>query len=67
MGEQVPPGVGLRTTMDGSRLKADLFYDDSWNDRIASHAPELVLAEGAGGKSRPVNWERLAPESSTVR
>jgi uncharacterized membrane protein len=61
MGEQVPPGVGLRTTMDGSRLKADLFYDDSWNDRIASHAPELVLAEGAGGKARPVNWERLAP------
>jgi hypothetical protein len=61
MGEQVPPGVGLRTAMDGSRLKADLFYDDSWNDRISSQAPELVLAEGAGGQARPVNWERLAP------
>jgi hypothetical protein len=61
MGEQVPPGVGLRTTMDGSKLKADLFYDESWNDRIAAHAPTLVLAEGAQGKPRPVNWERLAP------
>lgn len=61
MGEQVPPGMGLRTVMDGSRLKADLFYDDSWNDRIAAHAPELVLAEGSDGKVRPVSWERLAP------
>ena len=61
MGEQLPPGVGLRTAMDGSRLKTDLFYDESWNDRIAAHAPELVLAEGADGKARPVSWERLAP------
>jgi uncharacterized membrane protein len=61
MGEQVPPGVGLRADMDGSRLKADLFFDETWNDRVALHAPELVLSEGAGGVARPVNWERLAP------
>jgi hypothetical protein len=61
MGEKVPPGVGLRTTMEGSKLKADLYYDDTWHDRIAAHAPQLVLAEGTDGKTRPVNWERLAP------
>ena len=61
MGEQTPPGIGLRTAMDGSRLKADLFYDESWNDKIAARAPELVLANGADGKARPVSWERLAP------
>ncbi len=61
MGEQLPPGVGLRTTMDGSRLKADLFFDETWNDRVSRHAPELVLAKGAGGEARAVDWERLAP------
>ena len=61
MGEQVPPGIGLRTAMDGTRLKADLFFDESWNDRIALSAPQLVLAEGSGGEARPANWERLAP------
>ncbi len=30
-------------------------------DRIAAHAPELVLAEGADGKAAPGAWERLAP------
>ncbi|HSJ03098.1 MAG TPA: VWA domain-containing protein, partial [Verrucomicrobium sp.] len=44
MGETVPPGVGLRTTLEGSKLRADLFYDDSWTQRIAAHAPELVLS-----------------------
>lgn len=61
MGEQTPPGIGLRTVMDGSRLKADLFYDESWNDKIAAQAPELVLVKGADGKVRPVGWERLSP------
>ncbi|MFZ4764441.1 MAG: VWA domain-containing protein [Roseimicrobium sp.] len=61
MGESLPPGIGLRTTMDGSKLKADLFYDESWNERVAAHAPELVLAKGADGKAQPVGWERLAP------
>lgn len=61
MGEQLPPGVGLRTTMEGSRLKADLFFDETWNERVSRHAPELVLAEGSGGEARPVDWERLAP------
>lgn len=61
MGEQVPPGIGLRTAMEGSVLKTDLFYDETWNDRIAAHAPELILAEGADGKARPVAWERLEP------
>ena len=61
MGQNVPPGLGLRVAMDGSQLKADLFYDESWNDRIATSAPQLVLARGAAGKTQPQPWERLAP------
>jgi uncharacterized membrane protein len=60
-GEQIPAGVGLRTAMDGNRLKADLFYDESWNGRVAAHAPELVIAAGADGETKNVSWERLAP------
>lgn len=61
MGSPLPAGLGLRTSLDGSRLKADLFYDDSWSVRIAAHAPELVVSAGSDGKMRKVPWERLAP------
>jgi len=61
MGNPLPAGVGLRTSLDGSRLKADLFFDESWNPRVASHSPELVVSDGSDGKWRAVPWERLAP------
>ncbi|MDB6138557.1 MAG: hypothetical protein JWO94_1629 [Verrucomicrobiaceae bacterium] len=61
MGEQTPPGLGLRVDMDGSRLNADLYYDDTWNERIAASPPQLLLAAGADGKTVSEAWERLAP------
>lgn len=61
MGETLPPGLGVRTAMDGTRLTADLYYDDTWNQRIAAAPPQLVLATGAGGKAVNEAWERLAP------
>lgn len=61
MGEQVPPGLGLRVGVDGSRLNADLFYDETWNDRIAASPPQLLLAFGSNGKTVNQAWERLAP------
>lgn len=61
MGEKEPPGMGLRTTMEGSKLRADLFFDESWYERVSASAPELVVAEGADGETRQVAWERLAP------
>lgn len=61
MGNQLPAGLGLRTSLEGSQLNADLYYDESWSARIAAHAPELVVSDGADGKLRPVPWERLAP------
>jgi uncharacterized membrane protein len=61
MGEQTPPGIGLRTAMEGSRLEANLFFDETWNDRIATTSPELILAKGSDGQATPVSWERLAP------
>ncbi|MCE9518647.1 MAG: VWA domain-containing protein [Verrucomicrobia bacterium] len=61
MGNQLPAGLGLKTTLDGSQLKADLFYDETWNARIAAHAPELVVSAGSDGRLRTVPWERQAP------
>ena len=61
MGEQVPPGMGLRVGVDGSLLTADLYYDDTWNDRIAASPPQLLLAVGVDGKTTNQVWDRLAP------
>jgi uncharacterized membrane protein len=61
MGNPLPAGLGLRTSLDGSRLKADLYYDETWQARVAEHAPELVVSDAADGTPRAVPWERLAP------
>jgi hypothetical protein len=61
MGTALPPGIGLRTDLEGSRLHAELFYDETWNERVAAHAPELVLSSGVESKTRTIAWERLAP------
>jgi uncharacterized membrane protein len=61
MGETLPPGLGIRTVMDGTRMTADLFYDDTWNERISAAPPQLVIATGSNGKAVNEAWERLAP------
>lgn len=61
MGEDVPPGVGLRCTLDGTRLDIDLLYDDTWQERIVRTPPRVALAEGASGDVTYLAWERLAP------
>jgi hypothetical protein len=48
-------------SVDGSRLNTDLFYDETWNDRIAASPPQLLLAAGAEGRTVNQAWERLAP------
>lgn len=61
MGEELPPGLGLRTRVDGTELRVDLSFDETWEERFAKRAPELYLAAGATGKPRRVAWRRLAP------
>ena len=39
----------------------DLFYDASWEERLAASTPEVLVADGATGKARPLVWERMEP------
>ena len=61
MGEAIPPGLGLRTQLDGSRLKADLFYDESWTSQVAEQGPELMITSAEQAEARSLPWLRLAP------
>ena len=61
MGSDIPAGLALRPRLDGSELGLDLFYDATWEERLAVNAPQIVVADGARGKERALVWERLEP------
>jgi von Willebrand factor type A domain len=60
-GDALPPGLGLRTRLDGALLQLDLFYDASWEQTFGETAPRVMLGDGADGKARDLVWERLEP------
>jgi Mg-chelatase subunit ChlD/uncharacterized membrane protein len=63
MGQELPPGIGLRHRLDGTRVNLDLLYDTGlWADQIANHAPVLKITEDhAGGAAWEVAWRRMQP------
>ncbi len=63
MGEELPPGLGLRHRLEGSEWSLDLFYEaDPWESRFAAAPPRLVVQSGyRDGDRRELVWERLAP------
>ncbi len=60
-GEQLPPGLGLKTHLDGTELRIDLFYDQSWEQRLDAAPPRLLLAEQGSKAPREITWQRQAP------
>ena len=64
-GDDAPPGLALRTDLDGERLTLDLLYDETWNARIAQTPPTATLAESGGVSTavttRPLIWEKIEP------
>ncbi|MEM7143702.1 MAG: VWA domain-containing protein [Verrucomicrobiota bacterium] len=69
MGDEVPPGIGVRTEMVGTQLAIDLFYDDDWNDRFAEDPPRcLISSSNLKGNLDSLVWQRLSPSHfSTTR
>lgn len=62
MGEQLPPGIGLKHRMEGTVLKLDLLHDESWEQRLMAKAPRIMMAYGSrADSSHEISWERLSP------
>ncbi len=65
-GEDAPPGLALRTAVEGDRLALELLYDETWAARVAdSGGPVATLAESANGRGaetvKPLVWEKIEP------
>lgn len=65
VGEDAPPGLALRTRLEGDRLTLELLYDETWATRVAEAAPVALLAWSGADRSkdevRPLVWERIEP------
>lgn len=63
MGFELPPGLGMKHRIEGTRLTVDLFYDSAeWADRFAEQPPRIKLLEDNGdGEPYEVFWKRIAP------
>jgi hypothetical protein len=62
MGENLPPGIGLKHRLEGNLLTLDLLHDAEWEAKLSAKAPRILLAHGprADGQHE-MAWERLAP------
>lgn len=60
-GDDVPPGLGVRPSLDGERLSVELLYDEEWEQAFGRNGPELLVTRGTGGDIEEVLWERMEP------
>ncbi|MDF1657254.1 MAG: VWA domain-containing protein [Verrucomicrobiales bacterium] len=69
IGEQIPPGIGVRHEITGSELRIDLIYDSEiWASEFAKSPPRLVIEQGdLGNRAEELIWERLAPGHYSVK
>lgn len=61
MGQEAPPGIGYKLAVEGDRLKVDLFYDASWEERFAQNFPKILVSDAGMDRSRELVWERMTP------
>jgi hypothetical protein len=68
MGMELPPGIGLRHRLEGTRLTIDLLYDpEEWGERFSSEPPRLKLIEdGLNAAAYEIPWRRIAPGKFSV-
>ncbi len=61
MADDVPPGIGLATKVEGTRLIADLWFDTRWEETLSRTPPVILAVGGDGGGVETLVWERLEP------
>ncbi len=67
MGDDLPPGVGMRSRLEGTLLTVDLFYDDTWEERFSEKAPRMMLSRGERAEDTfEVIWQRMSPGHYTA-
>ena len=67
MGEELPPGLGLRHRLEGTRLTLDLLYDPAeWEQELSENPPRIKILESGNPKDYEVPWKRIAPGHFSV-
>ena len=61
MGENLPPGIGLRHELQGTSLHVDLMFDERWEEDLSRRAPALLVVQGESVESEERTWQRMAP------
>jgi hypothetical protein len=62
MGEQLPPGVGLKHHLSGRQLTIDLMHDAEWDPKLQAKPPRILMAHGSDASgAHELSWERLSP------
>lgn len=62
MGEQLPPGIGLKHHLEGRQLTLDLMHDAEWEPKLRAKPPRILMAHGAdAARAHELAWERLSP------
>lgn len=62
MGEQLPPGVGLKHHLSGRQLTIDLMHDAEWEPKLQAKPPRILMAHGSDASgAHELSWERLSP------
>lgn len=62
MGEQLPPGIGLKHHLAGRQLTIDLMHDAEWEPKLQAKPPRILMAHGNDAKNgHELAWERLSP------
>ncbi|PTY03073.1 hypothetical protein DB346_07415 [Verrucomicrobia bacterium LW23] len=61
VGNETPAGTRLSSRVDGTELTIEFLYAASWEDKISSNPPKLLLTEGSNQPAREHTWQRIAP------
>ncbi len=65
MGQDIPPGLGLRWDITGTALDLDLHYDSAlWETTISQTPPRIALVTGPTPDAttrREIPWDRIGP------
>ena len=64
---EIPPGLSLRTKLEGNSLTMNLYFDAKWNEIFSQSIPSIYLRSSENDLVRNGTWRRLAPGLYSTR